>query len=195
MAINLSKIDKRKAAEAGRFLQLKDTTTGEPLCGDDGAPVGVILRGTSSPTYQRILGERIAAARKDAKKKADAAEVKKKAAEAGEAVEDDGPSDEEVIAIAESTHRTQMNAAEPYVVRLVGISDDDGTPLGADPEHIRALLNASFPIVSVKMNPDGTPAKDADGGFIWEPRNNPYARQIIEAAADEAGFLALPAAP
>jgi hypothetical protein len=163
--MDLSQYNARAKAEAGAFVGLCDPYTGKPIK-DDGKQPGFMVRGVASKSVQTRLAEMQRAA-KDA---------------------DDG---EDMDAVLERLHRSQIDSAMGYIIRAVDL-EHDGKPVDDNQSAIRAILDFTFPDMKV-VKGETVEITDDEGNTRKVPKfeivNKTFAGQVIEAAEDGQRFF------
>ena len=167
----------RQLQEDGVFVPLCDQYTGEPFDTGPEAP-GFLVRGIAARSVQMRLAE--------------AARAAKQAKKAKKANQSD---DELAQAVMENMHATQIDAAMKYIIEARHMTIG-GDPVST-PDHIRAVLDMTFPDMQVAKDDDGkmvtTTMKDDDGKDMTVPKfemvGSTYAGQVIEAAENQRVFL------
>lgn len=154
--MDFSKFDNRAAAETGIRLELVDPDTGEPITNDKGKPCAVTVRGVASRTVQAAIRAR----QKARVKKADGKK----------------PDDR----IMEDVHDEMCDAAAPLIVSFENIERDGKACVV--PDDVEWFLDLTFPIMGLVEDEDGDPVL-VNGEPKFEMKNNPFAKQITEAAS------------
>lgn len=162
--MDFAKRDYRAQAEEGFFCQLVDPYTKEPIVSDNGEKTGFWLQGIIAPSVQKRLDAEFAKARK-------AAKAREAAGEGADDELDDG--------FLNAMHESLVDSAMLYIIRAENC-EWDGRPVVDDADDIRRILNTISPQFRVEA-----------GEMV--PLNNPYAKQVVEAAESYTDFLAEPA--
>jgi len=169
--MDISKYNARERAEDGVFVGLCDPYTKEPIVDEDGSAPGFVVRGVASKTVQDRL-----------------APMQRKAKE---------PEDEENMkAVLEQLHQSQIETAMGYIVRAENLSID-GKDVGGKASMIRKVLDMTFPDMKIATDENGvqltTTVTDDKGVARSIPKleivNDTFAGQVIRAAEDGARFF------
>jgi len=82
---------------------------------------------------------------------------------------------DEKARVMEDVHADLCEGAAPFVIGFVAV-ERDGKPLTTSPEDVQWFFDLTFPAME---NTDGE----------WLMANNPFAKQVAEAAGKQANFL------
>ena len=121
--MDFSKFDNRKAADEGRWMQVVDPNTLEPLVSDDGKPCRVKVLGVASHAIQ------------DAQRAVQRAAMK-------------APKPEDDARVLEDIHDESVKAAAPFIVGFENV-ERGGKPATA--EDAEWFLGLTFPIMTAKI--------------------------------------------
>lgn len=169
--MDFTRFDQRGQDEAGFPVDILDPVTGEPVM-DNGKPCRVIIRGQASPSLQAGIRK----ARREAR--------------ATDGDEDLNPIDD--------MHEAICASAIPHIAGFENVEVSGGKP--ATVAHAAWFVNLTYPVMGVMQDSKGNnvmvDAKDDDGNKIkvpkFELKNNPFAKQINEAAAKHSAALGKP---
>ena len=179
--MDMNKLNSRQLQEDGVFVPLCDQWTGEAIGKGKDAP-GFLVRGIAARSSQARLAEAQLAA--------------KQAAQAVAAGKGDA---ESADAYFDQVHKASIETAMKYIIESRNMTIGD-TPV-TTPDHIRFVLNGTFPDFQVEKDDKGAPVmttvsiKDLDGKPIdvQAPKlivvGKTRAQQVIDAAENQQGFL------
>lgn len=159
--------DMRSAAESGQWLTLKQPNVpdGDPITSND-KPCRVLVRGVASRTVQDQMR---------ARQKARMTAMKGKKAE-------------DEARVMEDIHDDMVDAAMPLIVGFENIERGDKA-LTVSADDVRWFLELTFPIMGAKRDEQGDIVLSDKGDPVFEFKNNPFAKQISEFAAEQASAL------
>lgn len=80
----------------------------------------------------------------------------------------------------EDVHKSLIENAKAFIIRFENV-EIDGDPVGSDEKLFTRVLDLTFPEMAME-------GRDNEGNPILELTNAPFAKQIIEAAADSGNF-------
>ena len=175
--MDFNKFDSRAAAETGQPMQILDQWTNEPMLTAEGEECCVLVRGSASKSAQAAMR---------AKQKAAIMSRKSKAQSAPKTVGDTPAEQEEEARVMEDVHNELCAAAAPFILGFVNVMNGERLATADDAEW---FLNLSFPAMDVTKDEYGDPVVDADGVPKYKMTNNPFAKQVVEFAGNQANRL------
>lgn len=160
--------DMRGAAETGQWLTLKQPNVpdGDPITSGKDRPCRVLVRGVASRTVQDQMR---------ARQKARMTAMKGKKAE-------------DEARVMEDIHDDMVEAALPLIVGFENIERGD-KPLTAGADDVRWFLDLTFPVMGAKRDEKDDIVLSDKGDPVFEFKNNPFAKQVSEFAAEQMGAL------